>query len=62
MISDSTKQLRSAVRDYLDRLHSALPPPKQGRDYRAKLKSGPFCREVATEATIKLPPIKKEKL
>lgn len=60
VISDSTKQLRSAVRDYLDRLHGALPPPKKGHDYRAKLKSGPFCREVATEATIKLPPIKKE--
>jgi putative DNA primase/helicase len=60
VISDSTKQLRSAVRDYLDRLYVSLPQPKKGHDYRAKLKSGPFCREVAAEATIKLPPIKKE--
>lgn len=60
VISDDTDLLRSGVRDYLDRLHDALPKPKKGPDYRTKLKSAPFCRDVTTEVLIKLPPIKRE--
>lgn len=59
VISQSTSLLRSSVRDYLDCLHDSLPKP-EGRDYRAKLKSAPFCRDVTTEADIKLPTIKTE--
>lgn len=60
VISDDTDLLRSGVRDYLDRLHDSLPKPEKGRDYRTKLKSAPFCRDVTTEVLIKLPPIKRE--
>jgi len=60
VIADDTELLRSSVRDYLNRLHASLPPPEKGRDYRAKLKSAPFCRDVTTEALIKLTPIRQE--
>jgi putative DNA primase/helicase len=60
VIADDTELLRSGVRDYLNRLHASLPPPEKGRDYRAKLKSAPFCRDTTTEALIKLPPIRQE--
>ena len=60
VLSDDTDLLRSGVRDYLDRLHDSLPKPEKGRDYRTKLKSAPFCRDVTTEVLIKLPPIKRE--
>jgi putative DNA primase/helicase len=60
VIADDTDLLRSCVRDYLNRLHASLPPPAKGRDYRAKLKSAPFCRDVTTEALIKLTPIRQE--
>lgn len=60
VIADETDLLRSSVRDYLDRLHHSLPQPKKGHDYRAKLKSAPFCRDVSTEVSIKLPPIKRD--
>lgn len=59
VVSPSTSLLRSSVRDYLNRLHDSLLKP-EGRDYRAKLKSAPFCRDVTTEADIKLPTIKVE--
>jgi len=52
--------LRSSVRDYLNRLHASFPPPEKGRDYRAKLKSAPFCRDTTTEALLKLKPIRQE--
>jgi len=60
VIADDTDLLRSSVRDYLDRLHDSLPPPPKGRDYRKKLKSAPFCRDVTTEVLIKLTPIRQE--
>jgi putative DNA primase/helicase len=60
VIADDTDLLRSSVRDYLNRLHASLPPPPKGRDYRAKLKSAPFCRDTTTEALIKLTPIRQE--
>jgi uncharacterized repeat protein (TIGR03803 family) len=60
VVADDTDLLRSSVRDYLNRLHASLPPPPKGRDYRAKLKSAPFCRDVTTEALIKLTPIRQE--
>jgi putative DNA primase/helicase len=60
VIADDTDLLRSGVRDYLDRLHDSMPKPEKGPDYRAKLKSAPFCRDVTTEVIIKLPPIKRE--
>lgn len=60
VISDDTDLLRSGVRDYLDRLHDSIPQPRKRPDYRAKLKSAPFCRDVTTEVLIKLPPIKRE--
>lgn len=60
VIEAETDLLRSAVRDHLDRLHDSLPPPPKGRDYRKKLKSAPFCRDVTTEVLIKLTPIRQE--
>ena len=60
VLADDTDLLRSSVRDYLNRLHDSLPEPKKGQDYRAKLKSAPFCRDVTTEVVIKLRPIKRE--
>ncbi|MGD0791814.1 MAG: phage/plasmid primase, P4 family [Terriglobales bacterium] len=60
VIADDTELLRSSVRDHLDRLHDALSKPEKGPDYRAKLESAPFCRDVTTEVLIKLPPIKRE--
>ena len=60
VIADDTDLLRVDVDDYLDRLHDSLPLPKKGHDYRAKLKSAPFCRDVTTEVLIKLRPIKRE--
>lgn len=38
VIADDTELLRSSVRDYLNRLHAALPPPEKGRDPRTKLR------------------------
>ena len=60
VIADDTELLRSSVRDYLNRLHASLPPPEKGRDYSAKLKSAPFCRDTTTEALIKLTPVRQE--
>ena len=60
VIADDTELLRSSVRDYLNQLHASLPPPEKGRDPRTKLKSAPFCRDVTTEALIKLTPIRQE--
>jgi P4 family phage/plasmid primase-like protien len=60
VLADDTDLLRSRVRDYLDRLHDSLPPPPKGRDYRKKLKSAPFCRDVTTEILIKLTPIRQD--
>lgn len=62
VISDDTGLLRSAVRDYLDRLYESLPYKyEKGRpDYRAKLKSAAFCRDVTAEILIKIPPIKHD--
>ena len=60
VLADDTDLLRSRVRDYLDRLHDTLPPPPKGRDYRKKLKSAPFCRDVTTEVLIKLTPIRQD--
>ena len=60
VVVDDTDLLRSSVRDHLDRLHDSLPAPAKGRDYRKKLKSAPFCRDVTTEVLIKLTPIRQE--
>ena len=60
VLAEDTDLLRLSVRDYLDRLHDSLPPPPKGRDYRKKLKSAPFCRDVTTEVLIKLTPIRQD--
>jgi P4 family phage/plasmid primase-like protien len=62
VISDDTGLLRSAVRDYLEQLFESLPYKyEKGKpDYRAKLKSASFCRDVTAEVLIKVPPIKHD--